>query len=131
MRVVRGAFWVLLALCGAVAYGVITRVIRPSEQVNALWLVVAAACTFILAYRFYGSFLASKVFALDDRRATPAIRLADGHDFDATNRWVLFGHHFAAIAGAGPRITAGRRHQRPATPGTGNDPHPYRSKAKK
>jgi carbon starvation protein len=104
MRVVRGAFWVLLALCGAVAYGVITRVIRPSEQVNALWLVVAAACTFILAYRFYGFFLASKVFALDDRRATPAIRLADGHDFDATNKWVLFGHHFAAIAGAGPLI---------------------------
>ncbi|HEY3357259.1 MAG TPA: carbon starvation protein A [Polyangia bacterium] len=71
---------------------------------NALWLVVAAACTYLLAYRFYGVFIATKIFALDDRRRTPAIRLADGHDYDATNKWVLFGHHFAAIAGAGPLI---------------------------
>ncbi|MBI4702944.1 MAG: carbon starvation protein A [Deltaproteobacteria bacterium] len=71
---------------------------------NALWLVVAAACTYLCAYRFYSAFLAAKVFALDDRRRTPAVRLADGRDFHATNKWVLFGHHFAAIAGAGPLI---------------------------
>jgi carbon starvation protein len=104
MRILKVLGWVAIAVVGAVAYAVITRLIRPKENINALWLVVAAACTYILAYRFYGTFLAKKVFALDDRRLTPAIRLADGHDYDATNKWVLFGHHFAAIAGAGPLI---------------------------
>ena len=104
MRAAKIVFWALISLCGAFALGVITRLIRPAEQVNALWLVVAAACTFMLAYRFYGAFLASKVFALDDSKPTPAVRLADGRDFHATNKWVLFGHHFAAIAGAGPLI---------------------------
>ena len=104
MRAVKIIFWTAIALCGAFAYAVITRLVRPSEQVNALWLVVAAACTYLLAYRFYGAFLAAKVFALDDRRPTPAVTHADGRDFDATNKWVLFGHHFAAIAGAGPLI---------------------------
>ena len=104
MRAVKVILWTAVALCGAFAYAVITRLIRPSEQVNALWLVVAAACTYLLAYRFYGAFLAAKVFALDDRRPTPAVTHADGRDFDATNKWVLFGHHFAAIAGAGPLI---------------------------
>jgi len=104
MRAIKITFWIVIALLGALAYGVITRFVRPSEQVNALWLVVAAACTYVLAYRFYGALLASKVFALDDRNPTPAVRLADGRDFHATNKWVLFGHHFAAIAGAGPLI---------------------------
>ena len=104
MRAVKVILWTAVALCGAFAYAVITRLVRPSEQVNALWLVVAAACTYLLAYRFYGAFLAAKVFALDDRRPTPAVTHADGRDFDATNKWVLFGHHFAAIAGAGPLI---------------------------
>ncbi len=104
MRAVKVILWTAVALCGAFAYAVITRLVRPTEQVNALWLVVAAACTYLLAYRFYGAFLAAKVFALDDRRPTPAVTHADGRDFDATNKWVLFGHHFAAIAGAGPLI---------------------------
>ena len=104
MRAVKVILWTAIALCGAFAFAVITRLVHPNEPVNALWLVVAAACTYILAYRFYGAFLAAKVFALDDRRPTPAITRADGRDFDATNKWVLFGHHFAAIAGAGPLI---------------------------
>jgi carbon starvation protein len=104
MRAVKIIVWTAIALCGGFAYAVITRLVRPSEQVNALWLVVAAACTYVLAYRFYGAFLAAKVFALDDRRPTPAVARADGRDFHATNKWVLFGHHFAAIAGAGPLI---------------------------
>jgi len=104
MRAVKVILWTAIALCGAFAFAVITRLVRPNEPVNALWLVVAAACTYVLAYRFYGAFLAAKVFALDDRRPTPAVTRADGRDFDATNKWVLFGHHFAAIAGAGPLI---------------------------
>jgi carbon starvation protein len=104
MRAAKIIVWTAITLCGGLAYAVITRLVRPSEQVNALWLVVAAACTYVLAYRFYGAFLAAKVLALDDRRPTPAIAHADGRDFDATNKWVLFGHHFAAIAGAGPLI---------------------------
>lgn len=104
MRFAKSLFWVVLALVGAFAYAVIIRLVKPSEQINALWLVVAAACTYLLAYRFYGAWIAAKIFALDDRRQTPAIRLKDGRDFHATNKWVLFGHHFAAIAGAGPLI---------------------------
>ena len=98
------AAWISVALVGAFAYAVITRIFKPSEQVNALWLVVAGLCTYSLAYRFYGALLATKIFALDNGNTTPAIRLADGRDFHPTNKWVLFGHHFAAIAGAGPLI---------------------------
>jgi carbon starvation protein len=104
MRALKLAAWVAVAALGALAYAVLTRIYRPHEQINALWLVVAATCTYLLAYRFYGAFIAAKVLALDDRRTTPAVRLADGHDYDPTNKWVLFGHHFAAIAGAGPLI---------------------------
>jgi carbon starvation protein len=104
MRALKTIAWTLFALLGAFAYAVITRLVTPQEHVNALWLVVAAACTFILAYRFYSAFLAAKIFALDDRNATPAVHMADGRDYHATNKWVLFGHHFAAIAGAGPLI---------------------------
>jgi carbon starvation protein len=104
MRFVSIAIWTVIAVIGAVAYAIITRLVTPDEKINSLWLVVAAACTFLLAYRFYGAFIAAKVFALDDTRVTPAVRLADGKDFDPTNKWILFGHHFAAIAGAGPLI---------------------------
>ena len=104
MRILKGVIWTGVALIGAVAYAAIVRLVKPEEPVNALWLVVAAACTYVLAYRFYGGLLATKVFALDDHNVTPAVRLADGRDFHATNKWVLFGHHFAAIAGAGPLI---------------------------
>ncbi|CAG1770084.1 partial Peptide transporter CstA, partial [uncultured bacterium] len=95
---------IVLAIVGACALGVVTQVIRPAENVNALWLVIAATCFFIISYRLYGGFLAAKVLCLDDKRITPAIRLRDGRDYHPTHKWVLFGHHFAAIAGAGPLI---------------------------
>lgn len=95
---------IVLAIVGAGALGVVTQVIRPAENVNALWLVIAATCFFIISYRLYGGFLATKVLCLDDKRITPAIRLRDGRDYHPTHKWVLFGHHFAAIAGAGPLI---------------------------
>ncbi len=94
----------LLSVVAAFSIGVAARIFTPSEEVNALWLVVAAACFFIVVYRLYGSFISAKVFALDDSRKTPAHMVADGKDFLPTNKWVLFGHQFAAIAGAGPLI---------------------------
>src|SRR3989338_11524179 len=97
-------FWGLVALIGAFSLAVVTRVIRPEEEINALWLVVATGCLYVISYRFYSAFLASKVLSLNTHYVTPAHRLKDGVDYDPTHRWVLFGHHFAAIAGAGPLI---------------------------
>jgi carbon starvation protein len=94
--------WMTLALAGAVAWGVLA--LHRGETISAAWLVLAAVGTYLLAYRFYSRFLADRVFGLNDRRATPAERLANGRDFVPTQRWVLFGHHFAAIAGAGPLV---------------------------
>src|SRR5919112_5695975 len=94
--------WALLALAGAAAWGVLA--LSRGETINAAWLVLAAVGTYLVAYRFYSRFLATRVFGLNDRRATPAERLANGRDFVPTQRWVLFGHHFAAIAGAGPLV---------------------------
>ena len=91
-----------LALAGALAWGVLA--LHRGETISAAWLVLAAVGTYLLAYRFYSRFLADRVFGLNDRRATPAERLANGRDFVPTQRWVLFGHHFAAIAGAGPLV---------------------------
>src|SRR5438132_4978400 len=96
--------WAAVAVLCAVGFGVVTGIVHPEEKVNGLWLVVAAACFYVLAYRFYGRFLARRVVELDNRRITPAHRLNDGANFHPTNRWVLFGHHFAAIAGAGPLL---------------------------
>jgi len=96
--------WAAVAALCAVGFGVVTGIFQPEEKVNGLWLVVAAACFYVLAYRFYGRFLARRVVELDNRRITPAHRLNDGANFHPTNRWVLFGHHFAAIAGAGPLL---------------------------
>jgi carbon starvation protein len=94
--------WMVVALTGAAGWGMLA--LSRGEPVSAAWLVLAAVCTYLIAYRFYSRFLADRVFGLDDRRATPAERLDNGRDFTPTNRWVLFGHHFAAIAGAGPLI---------------------------
>jgi carbon starvation protein len=94
--------WAAVAALGAVALSLIA--LHRGETINAAWLVIAAVCTYAVGYRFYARFLATRVFALDDRRATPAERLENGVDFVPTNRWVLFGHHFAAIAGAGPLV---------------------------
>ena len=74
------------------------------EPVNSTWLVIASVCTYLVGYRFYAGFVAARVMALDDNRATPAERLRDGHDFEPTNKWIVFGHHFAAIAGPGPLV---------------------------
>lgn len=94
--------WALLALAGAAGWGMLA--LSRGETVSAAWLVLAAVGTYLVAYRFYSRFLADRVFGLNDRRATPAERLANGRDFVPTSRWVLFGHHFAAIAGAGPLV---------------------------
>ncbi len=97
-------FWLVVSLVAAVSLAVVTGLINPQEKVNALWLVVAAGCFYAVTYRYYAAFLAAKVLALDPGYTTPAQRLKDGMDYHPTNRWVLFGHHFAAIAGAGPLI---------------------------
>jgi carbon starvation protein len=94
--------WGALSALGATAFGILA--LSRGETINAAWLLIAAVCTYAVGYRFYSKFLATRVFALDDRRATPAERLADGRDFVPTNKWVLYGHHFAAIAGAGPLV---------------------------
>src|SRR4030042_95680 len=96
--------WIFLAILFSFSFAIVTGIFNPSEKVNAIWLITATACFYILAYRFYGAFLAAKVATLDNKRLTPAHRLYDGKNFYPTNKWVLFGHHFAAIAGAGPLI---------------------------
>jgi carbon starvation protein len=94
--------WAALAVLAAICLAVIAG--NHGEPVNSLWLVAAAASIFVIGFRFYGKFIAAKVMLLDDRRATPAERLRDGHDFEPTNKWILLGHHFAAIAGPGPLV---------------------------
>src|SRR6266487_2332620 len=94
--------WGGISALGAAAFGVLA--LSRGETVNAAWLLTAAVCTYAVGYRFYSRFLAVRVFGLDDRRATPAERYNNGRDFVPTNKWVLYGHHFAAIAGAGPLV---------------------------
>ena len=96
--------WGAVALLGAFALAIVTGVLSPHEKVNGLWLVVAAACLYVLAYRFYGRWIGQRVAELNNQRVTPAVRLNDGINFHPTNSVVLFGHHFAAIAGAGPLL---------------------------
>ncbi len=94
--------WSLACLLGSFAVGVVA--LHRGEPINALWLVTAATCCYALGYRFYSKFIAAKILALDPLRATPAERLENGRDFLVTNKWVVFGHHFAAIAGPGPLV---------------------------
>jgi len=94
--------WASIAVAGALAFGAIA--LERGEPINSIWLVVAAACTYLVGFRFYAKFIAAKVMLLDNARATPAERLRNGHDFEPTNKWILFGHHFAAIAGPGPLV---------------------------
>ncbi len=101
-KTLRILIWLAVALLGALALATIA--LHRGEQINAMWLVVAAVCTYALGYRFYSKFIAAKVLALDALRATPAERLENGRDFVPTNKWVVFGHHFAAIAGPGPLV---------------------------
>jgi carbon starvation protein len=94
--------WLGIAITGASAAGGIA--LNRGESINAIWFIVAAICTYLIGYRFYSAWVAARVLMLDETRATPAERLADGRDYVPTNRWVVFGHHFAAIAGPGPLI---------------------------
>ncbi|CAL1239833.1 carbon starvation CstA family protein [Candidatus Methylocalor cossyra] len=98
----RPLVWSLVALAGAAALGGIA--LNRGESINSLWFITAAVCVYALGYRFYSAFVAAKVLVLDPTRATPAERFDDGRDYLPTHRWVVFGHHFAAIAGPGPLI---------------------------
>src|SRR5258708_8556684 len=94
--------WIAIAIGGAIALGKIA--LYRGEALSATWFVIAAVCCYLVAYRLYSAFIAAKLLTLDNTRATPAERLDDGRDFVPTNKWVLFGHHFAAIAGPGPLV---------------------------
>src|SRR3569623_583382 len=89
--------WVSVSALGAAALGRLA--LSRGETISAGWLLAAALCCYAIGYRFYGRFITAKIFAVDDRRATPAVRMEDGRDYLPTNRWVVFGHHFAAIGG--------------------------------
>ena len=102
MTLARMISWGLVAVVGATS--VATIALHRGETINSVWFLTAALCVGLLAYRFYSAFLAARVLALDSSRTTPAVRLNNGRDFVPTNRWIVFGHHFAAIAGPGPLI---------------------------
>ena len=95
-------FWCLWTVCGVFALAVLA--LSRGETVSALWIVIAAVCVFTVSYRFHSAWLMAKVLTLDDARVTPAVTHEDGKDFVPTNKWVVFGHHFAAIAGPGPLV---------------------------
>src|SRR4029079_10946476 len=95
-------FWFLLALLGAWAYAVLA--FQRREPVNSIYILVAALCSYAIGYRFYSKWIAARVLALNDRRATPCEVHDDGKDFCKTNKWIVFGHHFAAISGPGPLV---------------------------
>ena len=101
-RWVSALLWAVVSLVGAGAFAVLA--LSRGETINAAWLLTAAVCTYAIGYRFYSKILAAKVFALDAQRMTTAELRADGRDFVPTNRWIVFGHHFAAIAGPGPLV---------------------------
>ncbi|WP_339053950.1 pyruvate/proton symporter CstA [Arsenophonus endosymbiont of Crataerina pallida] len=101
-NVIKPLSWVIFALLGAFSLGYIAH--NRGEQINALWIVVAAVCIYLIAYRYYERYIANQVLAIDPTRMTPALRYNDGLDYVPTNKKILFGHHFAAIAGAGPLV---------------------------
>jgi carbon starvation protein len=101
-KIVGAIFWILLALAGAEAY--VTLALRRNEPINSAHLLIAAICTYAIGYRFYSKWIATRVLVLNERRATPCEVHDDGRDFVRTNKWIVFGHHFAAIAGPGPLV---------------------------
>ena len=101
-RLIGHLLWAAIAAVGA--FGLAAIALNRGEPINSMWLVLAAACTYLIGYRYYAKFIAARVMALDDDRATPAERLRNGRDFEPTNKWIVFGHHFAAIAGPGPLV---------------------------
>jgi carbon starvation protein len=94
--------WAAVIVLGTISLGIVA--LSRGEPVNAAWLVIAAVCTYFTAYRFYALFIANRALGVDPTRQTPAHRHNDGLDYVPTNRYVLYGHHFAAIAGAGPLV---------------------------
>src|SRR5271169_4060515 len=94
--------WAAVAIVAAFCLAAIA--LNRGEHINSTWLVLASSCTYIIGFRFYARFIAARVMALNNQRATPAERLKNGLDFEPTNKWILFGHHFAAIAGPGPLV---------------------------
>jgi carbon starvation protein len=101
-RILGHLLWGVLAIVAAFCLAAIA--LNRGEHINSAWLVLAAACTYVLGFRFYARFIAARVMALNNDRATPAERLENGRDFEPTNKWIVFGHHFAAIAGPGPLV---------------------------
>ena len=102
MNIWRKLLWIAVAAIGALSVAVLA--MSRGEPISALWIIVAGLCTLAISYRFYSKWLATKVLVLNDERATPAVVQDDGKDFVPTNRWMAFGHHFAAIAGPGPLV---------------------------
>jgi len=94
--------WTLVVALGTGSLAVLA--LARAEPVSALWVVVAAVCVFAVAWRFHSAWLMAKVLTVDEQRATPAVVHEDGKDYVRTNRWIVFGHHFAAIAGPGPLV---------------------------
>ncbi len=101
-KLLKNAIWIFIAILGASAVGGIA--FNRGESINALWFITAALCVYAIAYRFYAAWIAATVLTTDETRATPAERLDNGRDFVPTNKWIVFGHHFAAIAGPGPLV---------------------------
>ncbi|MFE1246003.1 carbon starvation CstA family protein [Fictibacillus sp. NPDC058756] len=112
----KALLWIGIGLAGGIALSVIA--LQRDEKINAIWFVVASLCTYAIAYRFYARFIATKIFSLNKNNATPAERYTDGKDYVPTNKWVLYGHHFAAIAGAGPLVGPTLAAQMGYLPGT-------------
>ncbi len=102
MKLLGKLFWAAVAAGAAIGLGGIA--LYRGEHIDSIWLVLAAACSYATGYRFYAKFIATRVMSLNDKRATPAERLRNGHDYEPTNKWIVFGHHFAAIAGPGPLV---------------------------
>ncbi|WP_031498557.1 carbon starvation CstA family protein [Bryobacter aggregatus] len=98
----RTLLWIVISLLGAGCLATVA--FHRGEPINSMWIVVAAACVYLVSYRFYGKFIATKILSMKADRATPAELLRNGHDFEPTNKWIVFGHHFAAIAGPGPLV---------------------------
>src|SRR6201984_3438690 len=101
-KVVANLFWLALAVVGAWAYA--TLALHRGEHVNSSYILIAAICSYAIGYRFYSKWIAAQVLSLNDRRATPSEVHDDGRDFVKTNKWIVFGHHFAAISGPGPLV---------------------------
>src|SRR6267142_405446 len=101
-KILANLFWLLLAIAGAWAYA--TMALRRGEPINSAYIVLAALCSYAIGYRFYSKWIAVRVLMLNDRRATPCEVHDDGKDFVKTNKWIVFGHHFAAISGPGPLV---------------------------